>query len=96
MQQKPKDDSFYDRFHQQLLESNTWPGVYVFKFIIPSSDSDKMTLLDLFENDKVEVNVRASSKGKYTSISIAGKFGSPDIIIQKHKQASKIPNIIQL
>lgn len=96
MQQKPKDESFYDRFQQQLLESNTWPGVYVFKFIIPSSDSDKTTLLDLFENDKVEVNVRASSKGKYTSISIAGKFGSPDIIIQKHKQASKIPNIIQL
>ena len=57
---------------------------------------DKATLLDLFENDKVTVNVRASSKGKYTSISIAGKFGSPDIIIQKHKRASKIPNIIQL
>jgi putative lipoic acid-binding regulatory protein len=52
--------------------------------------------LALFENEKVEVNVRASSKGKYTSISIAGKFGSPDIIIQKHKRASKIPNIIQL
>ena len=96
MQQKPKDESFYERFHQQLLESNTWPGVYVFKFIIPSSDTDKVTLLELFENDKVKVNVRASSKGKYTSISIAGKFGSPDIIIQKHKQASKIPNIIQL
>jgi hypothetical protein len=96
MQQKPKDESFYERFHQQLLESNTWPGVYVFKFIILSSDADKATLLELFENDKVEVNVRASSKEKYTSISIAGKFGSPDIIIQKHKQASKIPNIIQL
>ena len=96
MQQNPKDTPFYERFHQQLLESNTWPGVYVFKFIIPSSDVDKATLLDLFENDKVTVNVRASSKGKYTSISIAGKFGSPDIIIQKHKLASKIPNIIQL
>lgn len=96
MHQNPKDESFYERFHQQLLESNTWPGIYVFKFIIPSSDSDKATLLELFENDKVEVNVRASSKGKYTSISIAGKFVSPDIIIQKHKQASKIPNIIQL
>jgi hypothetical protein len=35
MQQKSKDDPFYERFHQQLLESNTWPGVYVFKFIIP-------------------------------------------------------------
>ena len=96
MQQNPKDTPFYERFHQQLLESNTWPSVYVFKFIIPSSDADKATLLDLFENDKVKVNVKASSKVKYTSISIAGKFGSPDIIIQKHKRASKIPHIIQL
>ncbi|MBL19660.1 MAG: hypothetical protein CMC82_07550 [Flavobacteriaceae bacterium] len=96
MQQNPKDTPFYERFHQQLLESNTWPGVYIFKFIITSSDADKAILLDLFENDKVTVNVRASSKGKYTSISIAGKFRSPDVIIQKHKLASKIPNIIQL
>lgn len=96
MQQKPKDQSFYDRFYQQLLESSSWPGVYVFKFIIPSSETNKSTLLKLFENDKVTVNVRSSSNGKYTSISIAGKFGSPEIIIKKHKQAAKIPNIIQL
>ena len=96
MQQKPTDQSFYDRFHQQLLDSNSWPGVYVFKFIIPSSETNKSTLLKLFENDKVTVNVRSSSNGKYTSISIAGKFGNPEIIIKKHKQAAKIPNIIQL
>ncbi len=96
MQQKPKDQSFYERFHQQLLESNSWPGVYVFKFIISSSETDKATLLELFENDKVTINVRSSSNGKYTSISIAGKFGNPEIIIKKHKQAAKIPNIIQL
>ena len=96
MQQNTKDETFYNRFHQQLLEGNKWPSVYVFKFIISSSDSNKAILLDLFENDKVEINVRASSNRKYTSISIVGKFGSPEIIIQKHKQASKIPNIIQL
>ncbi|MAS68448.1 MAG: DUF493 family protein [Flavobacteriaceae bacterium] len=96
MQQNTKDETFYNRFHQQLLESNKWPCVYVFKFIIPSSDSNKGILLDLFENDKVEINVRASSNGKYTSISIVGKFESPEIIVHKHKQASKIPNIIQL
>tara|TARA_B100001093_G_C26666887_1_gene944432 strand:+ start:737 stop:1027 length:291 start_codon:yes stop_codon:yes gene_type:complete len=96
MQQKPKDQSFYDRLHQQLLESSSWPSVYVFKFIITSSERNKATLLELFENDKVTVNVRSSSHGKYTSISIAGKFGNPEIIIKKHKQAAKIPNIIQL
>ena len=96
MQQNSKDQSFYERFHQQLLESNSWPGVYVFKFIITSSETNKATLLELFENDKVTINVRSSSNGKYNSISIAGKFGNPEIIIKKHKQAAKIPNIIQL
>ena len=96
MQQKSQDQSFYDRFHQQLLESNSWPGFYVFKFIIASSETNEAILLELFENDKVKVNVRSSSNGKYTSISVAGKFGNPDIIIKKHKQAAKIPNIIQL
>ena len=96
MQQKSQDQSFYDRFHQQLLESNSWPGFYVFKFIIAPPETNEAILLELFENDKVKVNVRSSSNGKYTSISVAGKFGNPDIIIKKHKQAAKIPNIIQL
>lgn len=91
-----KDDTFYQRFYQQLLDTSSWPGVYVFKFIVPASGNAEETLSALFANDEVKTSVRASSKGEYNSISVSGTFDSPDVIIEKYKQAAKIPNIIQL
>lgn len=96
MQNTAKDDAFYTRFHQQLLDTSTWPGIYVFKFIVPSSGDAQETLEGLFNANDVETTVRTSSKGKYSSISIKGTFKNPDAIIEKYKQAAKIPNIIQL
>lgn len=96
MQQPAKDESFYERFHQQLLDTSSWPSVYVFKFIVPASNNAQKTLEELFSNDVVKISVRASSKGTYSSISVQGTFESPAVIINKYKQASKIPNIIQL
>jgi putative lipoic acid-binding regulatory protein len=96
MSKVPKDESFYQRFHQQLLDTSSWPGPYVFKFIIPTSGKTKESLLQLFKDDNVNASERVSSKGKYTSISIEGIFANPSIIIEKYKQAAKIPDIIQL
>jgi putative lipoic acid-binding regulatory protein len=91
-----KDDSFYQRFYQQLLDTSSWPGVYVFKFIVPASGDAENTLNALFAKDDVSISIRTSSKGKYNSISVSGTFESPKVIIDKYKQAAKIPNIIQL
>lgn len=96
MEQEKKDNDFYSRFRQQLIETSAWPGPYVFKFIVPSNGTAQQVLNQLFENDNVTTTVRASSKGKYTSISIDGTFQNPDVIIEKYQQAAKIPNIIQL
>ena len=96
MQQPAKDQSFYERFHQQLLDTSSWPSVYVFKFIVPASGNAQKILEDLFSNDVVKISVRVSSKGTYNSISVQGTFENPAVIIDKYKQAAKIPNIIQL
>ena len=96
MSKIPKDESFYHRLHQQLLDTSSWPAPYVFKFIIPTSGDAKDTLFKLFENDVVTTSERISSKGKYTSISVEGTFPNPDAIIKKYKLAAKIPDIIQL
>ena len=96
MQEAAKDESFYQRFHQQLLETSSWPGVYVFKFIVPASGNAQQTLENLFSKDVVEISVRASSKGTYSSISVQGNFKSTTVIIDKYKEAAKIPNIIKL
>lgn len=96
MHNNTKDEMFYTRFHQQLLETSSWPGPYIFKFIVPAVDNAQKVLENLFTTDDVEITVKSSSKGKYVSISISGTFESPKIIIDKYKIASKIPNIIQL
>ncbi len=96
MAKKIHDQSFYQRFHQQLLDTSSWPATYVFKFIIPSSGNAQDMLMQLFEDETVTSLVRKSSKGKYTSISIEGTFAHPDVIIEKYKASAKIPNIIQL
>ena len=96
MQQPAKDQSFYERFHQQLLDTSSWPSVYVFKFIVSASGGAQKILENLFSDDVVKISVRASSKGTYSSISVQGTFESPAVIIDKYKQAAKIPNIIQL
>lgn len=96
MQNQAGDQLFYTRFRQQLLDTSTWPGTYIFKFIVPNSGNAQDTLTQLFADSDVETTVRASSKGKYSSISIKGVFENPDVIIEKYKHAAKIPNIIQL
>lgn len=96
MQKMAKDDAFYLRLREQLMETSNWPGAYMFKFIVPTSGNAEQVLPQLFENHDVSVTVRASSKGKYTSVSVSGVFDNPDVIIEKYKQAAKIPNIIQL
>lgn len=96
MSKVSKDDAFYRRLHQKLLETSSWPGPYMFKFIIPASDEIRHELMKLFSTHTVTSSVRASSKGTYASISISGTFENPDVIIDKHQQAAKIPNIIQL
>jgi len=90
------EEAFYRRLKQQLQETSTWPSTYVFKFILPTAGNTQELLKKLFDNDAVKLTSRASSKGKYTSISISGTFENPDSVIEKHRQAAKIPNIIQL
>ena len=47
----PKEDSeeFYSRFHQQLADSQDWPGPFLFKFIIRSDEHKVNQLKKMFE-----------------------------------------------
>lgn len=96
MQKMAKDDAFYLRLREQLLETSRWPASYMFKFIVPTLGNAEQVLRQLFEKNDVSIAVRASSKGKYTSVSVSGIFDNPDVIIEKYRLAAKIPNIIQL
>ena len=40
MQKMAKDDAFYLRLREQLMETSNWPGAYMFKFIVPTSSKE--------------------------------------------------------
>ncbi len=87
---------FYKRFHKQLSDSSDWPSSYLFKFIIPNDPERIDVLFSLFEDLETTVRTKISSKKTYTSISITTVVDSPDVVINKYKQAAKIKDIIQL
>ena len=39
MASRQNSDEFYDRFLEKLKISHKWPGMYMFKFIMPSNSN---------------------------------------------------------
>ena len=74
-----------------LDEQIDWPSPYLFKFIAPRSELDALT--DLFGD---EVTVRASSKGKYVSVTSEQMMNSSDAVIAVYKAAAEVEGVISL
>ena len=53
---------FYQRFQKQLEESQNWPGLYMFKFIVKSNSHQVDKLKDLF--NMVEFHCFYTTKSK--------------------------------
>ena len=41
-----KTEEFFDRLKGELEKSNTWPAIYLFKFIVPT-DNEKIKQVEL-------------------------------------------------
>ena len=77
------------------LEQLDFPNVYYFKFIVPNKESLITSVKDLFLKES-DVELKASSSGKFISVSHKQVMLSVDEIINIYKQASKIEGIISL
>ena len=83
---------WWDNFKKLLDDNNDWPGEYVFKFIAPKQQIEK--LVALFEGH--DMDIKASSKGKYQSITSRVKVKSSDEIVSYYLQAGAIEGVISL
>ena len=59
-QTQPQSDDFYSRFYDQLLESQVWPGVYLFKFIVKAESEHLNTLKSYFDNDEPQFSEKCT------------------------------------
>ncbi len=96
MSLKGNNDEFYSRFHEQLKKSQSWPGRYMFKFILKSNHPDFNKLKDFFKKLKKKISVRSSSKENYISITITVSHISSDEVISIYKKVSQIKGIIMI
>jgi putative lipoic acid-binding regulatory protein len=88
--------AFYKRLEESLKNDTTWPAVYLYKFIVPTSPEKIAEIKTIFNDVNAEISSRDSSKGTYTSISINVRMKSPEAVIEKYKKVSKVEGVISL
>jgi hypothetical protein len=77
------------------LDLQSWPDVYLFKFIIPN-DSEKIAKVTALFNESADIVMHPSRNGNYISISAKELMLDVNSIIQKYMEASHINGLIAL
>ena len=93
---KENPEEFYSRFHEQLINSQEWPGVYLFKFILREWEVNEDALKEMFQQKSAVFSRKVSSKKNFTSLSVKVNMEDPDAVIAIYKQAQKIKGLITL
>ena len=96
MNLKENLDDFYERFQQQLENSQKWPGMYMFKFILKSNSKNIYKIMDLFNNPTDGVSLVNSSKNKFQSLTITIVMKSPLEVLDIYKKVSDFEGVIIL
>ena len=88
-------DEQFNKLRELLNKENSWPMVYMFKFIIPA-DNQKIALVESKFSDEAIILHKESTNGKYFSITIKEVMLNADSIISKYKEMDGIEGLIAL
>ncbi len=97
MSESKNPEEFYAKLRSQLYDTATWPSIYLYKFIVPTSPGKIKGIEAIFDNMGAVINTKKSKKGTYTSVSVNVKMKDPDAVIDKYKEVGdKIEGVISL
>ena len=91
-----KNEEFFERLKQELINSTVWPAEYLFKFIVPSQEEKILEIENAFDQMGAVIDTTQSKTGKYASVSINVRMSSAQSVIDKYIQLSTIEGIISL
>tara|TARA_B100000579_G_C22177874_1_gene552731 strand:+ start:71 stop:391 length:321 start_codon:yes stop_codon:yes gene_type:complete len=91
-----KSEDFYSRFKDQLVESQDWPGIYIFKFIVKHKSEEYDQLKKYLNNYEGKKSLKSSSNNKFLSLTFEYFADSPADVIKIYKGVENIDNIISL
>lgn len=87
------NEDFYTRLHQKLSAAESWPAVYMFKFILPN-DNRKIALLRQLFDEEARFFEKASRKGSYISVTVKTVMLNPGEVIAVYKKVADIEGVI--
>lgn len=85
----------FESLKGKISESMSFPGVYMYKFIVETNNRNIALVENLFEED-AEILTRESGRGRYTSITAKQVVMNVEEIISKYRSASRIKGIMFL
>ncbi|MFT5715330.1 MAG: putative lipoic acid-binding regulatory protein [Flavobacterium sp.] len=89
-------EEFYERLKVELDMSNTWPALYLFKFIVPTKNDNVVRVELAFDSMGAIIKTRKSKTGKFTSVSVDVQVKNSQEIVDKYLEVSTIEGIISL
>lgn len=84
-----------EKLRLKLLETTSFPSVYMFKLIVPSENRTIALVENLFEAE-TDILTKESEKGKYTSITAKQVVMSAEEITDIYRKASAIKGVMML
>jgi len=83
----------FDKLRELLIKENSWPMVYMYKFIIPAYNH-KIALVESKFSDEAIILHKESSNGKYFSITVKEVMLDADSVIAKYEEMEGIEGLM--
>lgn len=87
---------FYARLREKLLETTSFPTIYLYKFIIENKVEKQEILENIFKEKALKIDKKTSSSAKFISFSIQIYAQDTEEIIEFYKKAGEIEGIVSL
>jgi len=92
----PSQEDFFSSLQEKLQQSQSWPGLYLFKFIVKTNSYNLTHLKSLFEDNNAVLNEKKSSKNAFVSLSVRITMKDPEEVISIYKKVSLLKGVIVL
>jgi len=85
-----------DSFYEKIKNSQSWPGIYLFKYILPVKSESLSRIKALFANLSPKFTIRKSSKNKYQSLTVRVEIDSAESVVDIYAKTSSFKDVISL
>jgi hypothetical protein len=86
------DENWINSFREKLDKHHAWPDLYIFKFIVPAGQAERVKKLFPLNTATEKV----SSEGNYVSVTIQAMMHSSDAVVELYIKAAEIEGIVAL